>query len=143
MLLWGTFGTRTLAERRITVRSHVTTAVLVCWTLIGIATRMRPQPAMGLITLLLPGPLFTYYAWEKRKYFLTLDELTRRIELEGMAWAYSIGVLAAVWAGGIAYAISLRWPLSPRVVSWAPFFFFAMLLASIKGGYRYVASRRY
>ena len=44
----------------------------------------------------------TYYAWEKRKYFLSLDELPRRIEMEGMAWAYSIGLLAALWLAALA-----------------------------------------
>jgi hypothetical protein len=74
---------------------------------------------------------------------LSLDELTRRIELEGMAWAYSLGVLAALWAGGICYALSLRWPLDAKLLSWKLFFLFAIALATIKGIYRYFATRRY
>lgn len=87
--------------------------------------------------------LISYYAWEKRKYFLSLDELTRRIELEGMAWAYSLGVLGALWAGGIIYAVSLRWTLNPKLGFWTPFFLLAMFLALVKGTYRYFATRRY
>jgi hypothetical protein len=95
------------------------------------------------MTLFLPAVLCSYYAWEKRKYFLSLDELTQRIELEGMAWAYSLGVLVALWLGGICYAVSLRWPLDPKVLSWQPFFLVAIVLATIKGTYRYFATRRY
>jgi hypothetical protein len=104
---------------------------------------MRPKPVMGSITLFLPAALGTYYTVEKRKYFLSLDELTRRIELEGMAWAYSLGVLAALWVGGIGYAVSLYWPLDTKLLSWVPFFLFAVVLATIKGTFRYFATQRY
>jgi len=98
---------------------------------------------MDSISALVPAVFCTYYAWEKRKYFLSLDELTQRIELEGMAWAYSLGVLAALWAGGIVYAVSLRWTLNPKIIPWMPLFLFAILLATVKVTYRYFATRRY
>src|ERR1700690_4407069 len=143
-MLWrGTYGTQTEAERRYIVRSKIVGGVLLCWLLIGMLPGVLHHPAMRLITLLLPAPLLTYMAWEKHKYFLTLDELTRRIEMEGMAWAYAIGVLASLWLGGIGYAVSLRWPIDPKLLSFCPFFLFCLLLVSVKGAYRYVAARRY
>jgi hypothetical protein len=143
-MLWrGTYGTQTEAERRYIVRSKIVGRGLLLWLLIAAAPGLRSQPTIRLITLLLPAPLLTYMAWEKHKYFLTLDELTRRIELEGMAWAYAIGVLASLWLGGIGYAVSLRWPLDSKFFSFGPFFLFGLLLVSVKGAYRYVATRRY
>jgi hypothetical protein len=143
MLLRGTFGTRTEAERRYITRSKVVGGILLCWLLIAMFPGVLHHPAMRLITLLLPAPLFTYIAWEKHKYFLALDELTRRIELEGMAWAYAIGVVASLWLGGIGYAVSLRWPLDPKFLASGPFFLFGIILVSVKGAYRYFATRRY
>ena len=139
----GTFGTKTEAEHRYMTRSKIVGWVLLLWLLIGMLPGMLHHPAMRLITLLLPAPLVTYIAWEKHRYFLTLDELTRRIEMEGMAWAYAIGVLASLWLGGIGYALSLRWPLDQKFLAYAPFFLFGLLLASVKGAYRYFAARRY
>jgi|SRR5271156_1696174 len=143
MLARGTFGTGTPAERRLILRNWIVCGVLLGWALTGMTTHAHPKPFMRLIALFAAAALCTYYAMEKRKYFLSLDELTQRIELEGMAWAYSLGVLAALWAGGIAYAVSLRWPLDLKFPSWAVLFLFAVVLATIKGTYRYFAARRY
>ncbi len=143
MLARGTFATGTAAEKRLISRNRIVLGVILAWVIIGKVTHMRPKPVMGSITVFLPAALCTYYAWEKRKYFLSLDELTRRIELEGMAWAYSLGVLAALWVGGIGYVVSLYRPLDAKLLSWAPLFLFAIVLATIKGTYRYFATRRY
>jgi hypothetical protein len=143
MLTRGTFATGTAAEKRLILRSRIVSGVMLVWALVGIVTHMRPKPVMGSITLFLPAALGTYYAVEKRKYFLSLDELTRRIELEGMAWAYSLGVLAALWVGGIGYAVSLYRPLDTKLLSWMPFFLFAVVLTTIKGTFRYFATQRY
>jgi hypothetical protein len=143
MLVTGTFATRTDEEKRYKQRYRIVCIIMWSWIVLAYAYHSHPFPAMRLLTLLLPAPLFTYLAWMKRKYFLTLDELTRRIELEGMAWAYSLGVIAALWAGGITYAVSLKWTFDPRLISWMPFFLFAMFLATVKGTYRYFATRRY
>jgi len=143
MLLTGTFATKTPQEKRYKLRAKISSILMGCWILLAFVYRAHPFPGMRVITLLLPGPFFTYLAWEKRRYFLSLDELSRQIELEGMAWAYSLGVIVALWAGGAAYAISSKWPLDPRLISWMPFFLFAMFLASVKATYRYFATRRY
>ena len=143
MLLRGTFATGTPEERRVVRSSRVMLAVMLAWGAIVRVAHWGPMPTVRVITMLLCLSLISYYAWEKRKYFLSLDELTRRIELEGMAWAYSLGVLGALWAGGITYAVSLRWPLTPKLGFWTPFFLLAMFLASVKGTYRYFATRKY
>ncbi len=143
MLARGTFGTGTAAEKRLISRSRIVFGVSLAWIIIEIVTHRQPTPGMRPITVFLPAALCTYYALEKRKYFLSLDELTRQIELEGMAWAYSLGVLLALWVGGVGYVVSLYRPLDAKLLSWAPLFLFAIVLATIKGTYRYVASRRY
>jgi hypothetical protein len=143
MLLRGTYGTGTPAEKRLKLRSRIIFGVILGWVLLGTGSHTHPKPVMRVITVFLPAVLCSYYALEKRRYFLSLDELSRRIELEGMAWAYSLGVLAALWAGGICYALSLRWPLDAKLLSWEPSFLFALALATIKGIYRYFATRRY
>lgn len=143
-MLWnGTFNTGSAAEKRVTRATRIMLVVLLAWLAISRITHLAPSPAAGLITMFLGLSLISYYAWEKRKYFLSLDELTRRIELEGMAWAYSLGVLGALWAGGIIYAVSLRWTLNPKLGLWTPFFLLAMFLALVKGTYRYFATRKY
>jgi hypothetical protein len=140
MLVRGTFGTNTSAERRLVIRNKIIGALIFVSV---IACRVYPKPITATCTFFLVAALCTYYALEKRKYFLSLDELPRRIELEGMAWAYSIGVLLALWLGGIGYVVSLRWLLDPKMLSWMPFLLFAVVLASVKGVYRYFAARRY
>jgi len=140
MLLRGTFATQTASERRLVVRNKLIGALLFVTV---IAMRIHPTRIMVEITLFVTASLCTYYAWEKRKYFLSLDELPRRIEMEGMAWAYSIGVLASLWLAGIGYAVSLHWPLDPKLLSWVPFLLLGLVLTLVKGLYRYFAARRY
>jgi len=140
MLVRGTFATHTNAERRLVIRNKMIGALIFVTVM---ATRLYPKPVMAVITLFVLAASCTYYALEKRKYFLSLDELPRRIEMEGMAWAYAIGVLVALWLGGIGYAVSLRWTLNPKLLSWVPFIAFAVILATVKGMYRYFATRRY
>jgi hypothetical protein len=143
MLARGTYGTGTAAEKRLISRNRIVLFVVLAWVLIGKVTHIDSKLVTRSITVFLPAALCTYYALEKRKYFLSLDELTRQIELEGMAWAYSLGLIAALWAGGIGYTVSLYRPLDAKLLSWAPFFLFAIVLATIKGTYRYFATRRY
>lgn len=142
MLFRGTFGTGTAAERRVVRSSRLLLFVLPGWGLIAAIVHLRPEP-LRLITVFLCLSLVSYYAFEKRRYFLTLDELSRRIEMEGMAWAYGIGVLAAFWFGGIAYAMSPWLLLDTKSSVGGSFFVMAIILASVKGAYRYFATRRY
>lgn len=140
MLLRGTFGTKTLAERRLVTCANIITAVV--YAAAGVTAIYR-KPIMVVLLMFLAAAALTYYALEKRRYFHSLDELTRRIEMEGMAWAYAIGVVATVWFSAVGFAISLRWTLNPKIVAWIPILCFGMLMASVKGAYRYFATRRY
>lgn len=146
-MLWrGTFGTGTLSEKRSVTSYRILVGILGCWVLAEVAISKPWPTAFKLVTVFLPAALVTFYAWEKRKYYLSLDEMARRIELEGMAWAYSLGVLAALWMGGVLFAISLTWsgiPKLQRVTAWMPLFLFGALLATVKANYRYIAARRY
>lgn len=143
MLLRGTFATGTAAEHRLATRSTAIFAVVFAWVAFTRVTHWDHQTMIRVISILLIAPALTYYAWEKRKYFLSLDELPRRIEMEGMAWAYTLGVLVALWAGSFAYAASIWWPQFSFPASWFLLFMFAMFLAIVKGTYRYFATRRY
>ena len=142
MLMRGTFNTGTRAEKRLTSRSYIILIIFLVWGTVVKVFHVTPSMNWA-VTAFLPAIGCTYYALEKRRYFLSLDELPRRIEMEGMAWAYALGVLAGLWMGAIGYAISMRYTLDPKLLTWAPFFLFAMVLATIKGAYRYFATRRY
>lgn len=142
-MLWnGTFKTGSVAEKRVTRATRIMLLVLGPWAVVVRLAHLS-SPIVALVTIFLLLALISYYAWEKRKYFLTLDELTRRIELEGMAWAYSLGVLAALWAGGIIFALSLRRPVILSLNPVRACFLFAIFLALVKGAYRYFATRKY
>jgi hypothetical protein len=140
MLLRGTFATQTTAERRLVVRNKIVGALVFVSVM---SARIYPKRITAEIALFVLAAACTYYAWEKRKYFQSLDELPRRIEMEGMAWAYSIGLLAALWLAGIGYAVSLHWPFDPKLLFWVPFLLVAVVLGLVKDLYRYFASRRY
>ncbi|MGA8216362.1 MAG: hypothetical protein WB799_22420 [Candidatus Sulfotelmatobacter sp.] len=84
MLLRGTYGTGTPAEKRLLSRTRIIFFAMLGWAFLGTGSHAHPNPVMRVITVFLPAVLCSYYAFEKRKYFLSLDELTRRIELEGM-----------------------------------------------------------
>jgi len=143
MLMRGTFATGTEAERRVAFRSNAVVAVVVGCVLATRLLHVANVPVVRAITLLLAATALSVYAWEKGKYFLSLDELPRRIEMEGMAWSYVVGVLGAIWAGCIGSAVSVWWPEAGRINPWQLAFIFAMLLALVKGAYRYFATRRY
>lgn len=143
MLMRGTFATGTKAERRVAFRSNAVVAVVVGWVLATRLLHVANTPVVRVITILLGAIALSYYACEKIKYFFSLDELPRRIEMEGMAWAYVVGVLGAIWAGCLGFAASVLWPKAANINPWLVAIIFAMLLALVKGAYRYFATRRY
>lgn len=143
MLMRGTFATGTQAERRVAFRSNAVVAVVGGWVVTTRLLHVANLPVVRAITFLLAAAALSFYAWEKGKYFLSLDELPRRIEMEGMAWAYVVGVLGAIWVGCIGSAVSVWRPQAARINPWQVAFVFAMLLAFVKGAYRYFATRRY
>jgi hypothetical protein len=66
MLLRGTFGTGTQAEKRLTLRSRAIFIAMLGWALLGTGSHAHQKPVMRIITLFLPAVLCSYYAWEKR-----------------------------------------------------------------------------
>jgi hypothetical protein len=145
LLLWGTFGSRTPAERRFIIRSVIGIVVALGWTMIGFVTRFRPVPIMIDVEVLLPGLILTYWAWEWRKYVLTLDELSRHILFEAAAWSSVTASVIAFWLAGVA--VIVRWPhypkLFPKVAVSISLYLFVGLWATIHDFYLRRVSRRY
>jgi hypothetical protein len=144
MLLWGTFGTKSPAERRYLIRVCIAAAVTACWLIpFALAKHFRPAPILGSTTSLGVGVLITYVAWEFRRYLLALDELARRMQLEAMAWTYLTGFVVAAWLGPLALLSHTlaHWPLNARLLLLSSFFYF--LLEPVRAGWLYYLSRRY
>jgi hypothetical protein len=51
----------------------------------------------------MPGLSYGYIAWQARKYWLTLDELARRLQLEAAAYTYLLAFAAGALVGGISF----------------------------------------
>jgi len=139
MLFFGTFGTKTPAERRLIIRSWLAAAVCIGWVLIAFAIHFRPKPLIGLSIPCVLGVMASYIAWEFRRYLSAIDELARRMQLEAMAWTYLTGFVLAGWLGVLTtlmYSLT-RWPL----VLVIPFLYF--LLEPVRAGWLYYLSRKY
>lgn len=142
MLLWGTFGTKTPAERRYLSRVLKGAAVFVGWVLFAFAAHL-PRPVIGSITSVAVGALVTYIAWELRRYLLVLDELARRMQLEAMAWTYLTGLVVAAWLGALLSFnhTLLHWHIGEMLLLLSPFLYF--LLEVVRSWWLYYLSRRY
>ena len=135
MLLYGTFGTRTLAGRRYHIRSGIALAVIAGWILLAGAVLRATGASRSahVLTALVPGIAFAYIAWEFRRYLRALDELARRIQLESIAWTYLTGIALAVLFGGVVLVTG--WRLNPIL--------FIVVLEPVRAGWLYFVSRRY
>lgn len=143
MLLWGTFGTKTPAERRYVLRSCIAAGAVLVLLVVAFAIHFRPRPIAIRVVLIAVGCLFTYIAWEFRRYLYQLDELARRMQLEAMACTYITGLVVAAWLG-VLWPFShflVHWPYKPTVLFMIPFLYF--LLEPIRAGWLYYLSRRY
>jgi hypothetical protein len=143
MLLWGIFGTKTAAERRVLMRSCYAGAVAVCWILIAFRLHLTDRPLFLPITATMSGAVITFIAWEFRRYLLQLDELARRMQFESMAWTYLTGFVLAGWLGVLVpFSHTLmHWPYKPGFLLLSPFLFF--LLEPVRALWLYYVSRRY
>lgn len=146
MLLFGTFGTGTPAERRFIVRSMFASALALGWTLFGLITGFRPRPLMIDVLVLLAPLVITYACWESWKYVVTLDELARHILFEAAVRAYGAATLVAVWISGVAVVV--RWPRwshywHPKVVLFVALYLFVLLVLILHGFYVRRVARRY
>lgn len=143
IVLFGTFGGGSAAERRYLCRSGIALAVAAAWAAIVVIFHFHPKRIFLPLTLLVGSSSITYVAWELRRYLLALDELARRMQLEAMAWTYLSGMVLAAWLGVLA-------PLSHTVLLWdyrqtliLLFPFAYMLLEFVRAGWLYILSRRY
>jgi len=143
MLLWGTFGTKTPAERRYVMRSCIAGGAVLAIVLFALAMHFRPRPIMVRIVCIAFGSLITYIAWEFRRYLYQLDELARRMQMEAMACTYITGLVMAAWLA-VLWPFShflVHWPYKPMLLFLIPFLYF--LLEPIRAGWLYYLSRRY
>jgi len=143
MLFWGTFGTKSPAERRYVMRSIFAAAVVMVWVVLTFTDHFPPNPIVMKITLLATGVLITYIAWELYRYLNQLDELARRMQLEAIAWTYLTVFVAAAWLGVLApfSHFLMHWPFKPSLLTAIPFLYF--LLEPVRAVWLYVLSRRY
>jgi len=109
--LWGTFGTKTPAGRRYHNRSLAALAVFLFVQFAFGA--WREVPAAGALIALTPGIVFGFIVWELRRYLLSLDELSRRIQMEAITWTYLLGLVAAMAWSGLVMAYGSSWHIHP------------------------------
>ncbi len=143
MLMWGTFGTKTPAERRYVVRSCVAGGIVLVLFVFASFMHFRPRPIMVRSVLVAVGLLLTYIALEFRRYLYQLDELARRMQMEAMACTYLTGFVIAAWLG-VLWPFSqflVHWPYKPMLLFMVPFLYF--LLEPVRAGWLYYLSRRY
>ena len=142
-LLWGIFGTKTPAERRVLMRSCYAAAVATGWIVVAFAMHLTNKPVFLPVTALMGGAVMTYIAWEFRRYLLQLDELARRMQFESMAWTYLTGFVLVAWLGVLApfSKTLMHWPYKPGFLLLSPYLFF--LLEPVRGAWLWYVSRRY
>jgi hypothetical protein len=143
MLMWGTFGTKTPAERRYVFRSCAAAGAVLALFLIAKVMHFQPRPIVLRVVLIAVGLLMTYIALEFRRYLYQLDELARRMQMEAMACTYITGFVMAAWMG-ILWPFSsflVHWQYKPTVLFMIPFLYF--LLEPVRAGWLYYLSRRY
>jgi hypothetical protein len=94
MLLYGHFGREATAEsQRADRRSRLAIAAFVVVASV-IIVMPAPQPAGGQRFLpALVAALLAYLAWERWRYAVALDELSRRLFVESFAVTYLIGLV--------------------------------------------------
>jgi len=143
ILFWGTFGTKSPAERRYVMRSIFAATVVMVLVVLTFSDRFPPKPIVMKITLLATGALITYIAWELYRYLSQLDELARRMQMEAITWTYLTGFVAAAWIGVLApfSHFLMHWPYKPSLLTLIPFLYF--VLEPVRAVWLYVLSRRY
>jgi ABC-type sulfate transport system permease component len=121
--LFGTFG-KDAAGRRYRFRAGIALAVLVAGVFIA-GPRGKEAAVWHWTSALLPGVCFSFIAYELSRYVRSLDELGRKLQMEAMS--------AAMTLGGIALAE--QWTVNP--------IYFFISLEAVRGGALLVLSRRY
>jgi hypothetical protein len=141
ILGFGTFGTRGPAERRFRARAGLASlAIIVLWPLSIYLWKTHVSPALlwGIVGALAPGLAFAYLSWETRRYWLSLDELARRLQLEAAAWTYLIAIAAGMMLAGVSFVLFDH----PSIWFWCnPMW--VILLEPVRSMILYFLTRRY
>lgn len=142
MIGYGSFGMKSPAGRRYHIRTGFALALLVIvWPLsfwLGMAGA-SPSLLSRVIAGLAPGLAFGYIAWEARRYWLGLDELARRLQLEAAAYAYLAAVVVSTLLGGLSCILfSGSW-----VWAWCNPLWVFVIAEPARGVILYFLARRY
>ena len=112
MLLIGTFGPHDDASRRYHWRCGWAlggfVVALIVWS--AVATQFD-APFLRWIPAMVTAVTFTYIGHELWRLVSSLDELTRRLQLEAMAIAYLVGLPVFVTAQFVSGAAGWSWQL--------------------------------
>jgi len=134
-------GIRGPAERRLRACAGLASlAMIVLWPLSVYLWKNHVSPTVlwGIVGALVPGLALGYLSWETRRYWLSLDELARRLQLEAAAWTYLIGIPAGMMLGGVSFVFFDH----PSVWFWcSPMW--VILLEPVRSIVLYFLTRRY
>ena len=76
---------------------------------VGVATFLPSPYRQGVAFV--PGLAFAFIAFEMWRYIDSLDELERRLQVDAMAWTYTVAMGLAMLLGGLG--MFLGWNLNP------------------------------
>jgi hypothetical protein len=105
ILGYGTFGMKTPGGRRYHIRSAIALVLLlIVWPLTFLLWLSDTFPTLvwRAIAGITPGLAYGYITWEARRYWLALDELARRLQLEAAACSYLVAGVASAVLGGLS-----------------------------------------
>jgi hypothetical protein len=141
ILGYGSFGPKSPASRRYHARTAIALVVLmIVWPLTFFLWLFDRSPSLlwRLIAGVMPGLIYGYIGWEMRKYWLTLDELARQLQLEAAAYTYLLAFAAGPGLGGISFIlIGHNWVWLVCNPLWVVF------LEMARGTFLYFLARRY
>jgi hypothetical protein len=141
ILGYGSFGPKTPASRRYHVRTATALIVLtIVWPVTFFLWLFDKSPTLlwQVIAGLAPAVIYGYIGWEMRRYWLTLDELARRLQMEAAAYTYLLAFAAAPGLGGISlilYGHDWVWMVCNPL--------WLILLEFARAGILYYLARRY
>ncbi len=100
MLLAGTMGMRTPAEKRYAIRCSVALLIFLLWP-VSLGIWAGPS-RFKLLTGMVPGVIALYIVWQFKIYLKSLDELARKIQ-------YEDGLDLFDWHGHVGFSIRIDW----------------------------------
>lgn len=139
---YGTFGMKTPAGRRYHIRSAIALVTLsIFWPLTFFLWWFDTGPSLlwRAIAGVAPGLAVGYISWEARRYWLSLDELGRRLQLEASAYGYLVAWVASTLLGGLSFIFIGH----PWVWLWCNPLWVFVIAETARGVILYYLARRY